>query len=98
MITDALVRSIAVIVGTMLSTTSAAEVVIIPDVIIRGDDVTDFLSPPTVNLPVAEIASSTRIAIRAASSTTDATDRLFDAVIIGGVVAAGGGGESSHVF
>lgn len=59
-----------------------SEQIIIPDITLNSHDATDTLVPGTILLPVS-IPSGTRLAARAQSTTTDATDRLFDLSCIG---------------
>lgn len=76
-----------------------AEVVIIPDIKFIADTVADNIFPAGTFWHVDDIPASTRIAVDSATNTTNATDRLFDVVLICGevptVVTAGG---SAHVF
>lgn len=79
---------------------AASEVVLIPDLLVSSNAALDSFLPPVYGFPVP-IPSGSRISARSASTTTDATDRLLDVVVIGLVdsqVVAGGGGEHSSVF
>lgn len=71
-----------------------SEVVIIPDIKFIADTVSDNIFPAGMFWHTDDIAASTRIAVRAATDTTNATDRLIDVVLICGevpeVVTAGG--------
>lgn len=72
----------------------SSESVVVPDLFFAMSALTDapgfhwFFPVPI------EIASGTRLAVRAASNITDATDRLFDVIVLGfnGTSAGGGGG------
>lgn len=60
---------------------AAAEVVIVPSLHFNALATWDNIDPLTWSFPVS-IPLGSRIAVRAACSTTDATDRLFDVVLI----------------
>lgn len=74
-----------------------AETVVIPDLQFSSNAGADTFNPGSWSVPLS-IASGTRIAARAASGTTDATDRLFDVVLIGGTAPTTGGGEHAFAF
>lgn len=72
---------------------AASEVVAIPD-IYHG--VSIFECPPSCHAFYHTIASGTRIAVRAQCDITDATDRIFDIVLIGvNITAPAGGGAAT---
>lgn len=82
---------------------AASEVVLIPDLYTNhynGGGVNGLACwQPMAHAMATYIAASTRIAIRASCSITDATDRLSDVVIIVGTAPAeASGGEHSAVF
>lgn len=54
----------------------------VPDLILTSNTVFDAVIPPVYCVPV-DIANGTRIGLKAKCSTTDATDRLLDFVLIG---------------
>ena len=58
-----------------------AETVVIPDIGFISNTASDVFNPVNWALPL-DITSGTRIAARAKCGTTDATDRVFDLVII----------------
>lgn len=59
-----------------------SEQIIIPDIPFRADSFQDNLDPAIFRYQV-DIPSGLRLAMRAQCQTNDATDRLFDAVLIG---------------
>lgn len=59
-----------------------SETVVVPDLYMRYAATGEVMLPQAVYVPV-HIPSGTRVAARAQSSTADATDRLFDVVVIG---------------
>jgi hypothetical protein len=61
---------------------ATSELVIVPDLHFRADATSDILDPAFHALP-CNIPEGSRVAIRTQSQTTDATDRLADAVIVG---------------
>lgn len=62
---------------------AGSEQVIIPDILIAADGTSDLVWPP-VTLPFdVNIPEGSRLAIRARCSINDATDRTFDAGIVG---------------
>ncbi len=80
---------------------AASEVVLIPDVFFSISAGVDLPFASNWSIGVDEILAATRIAVRAQCEITDATDRLFDLILIGfnmAVPSGGGGGETSHVF
>lgn len=62
---------------------AGSEVVILPDWYLRSTASADGILPAVSPIFPIEIPASTRIAVRAQSTITDATDRLFDAFIYG---------------
>jgi hypothetical protein len=80
-----------------------AEVVLIPDSRMSARSLVAasgvLMVAPRSYTVLTYIPASTRIAVRASSNITDATDRLFDIAMIAGTAPAeGSGGEVSHVF
>ncbi len=63
-------------------TGAALTTIEIPDLIFTSNTVYDAVAPPVYCLPV-DIANGTRIGLKAKCSSTDATDRLLDFVLIG---------------
>lgn len=61
---------------------AAAEQLVVPDINLVAQASSDFMNPRLLGLPVS-IPAGTRLAARASCTTTDATDRLFDLVLIG---------------
>ena len=62
---------------------AGSEQTIVSNLFIRGDSSNDCVSTAmTLPLPIA-IPAGTRLAVRAQSDITNATDRLFDAVLYG---------------
>lgn len=78
---------------------AASEVVILPDIKFIADTVSDNIYPAGTFWHTDDIPASTRLAVRAATDTNNATDRLFDVVLICGevptIITAGG---SASVF
>jgi hypothetical protein len=62
---------------------AAAETVLIPDLALYGSATDDRVQPPMIGPFPCHIPSGTRLAVRAQSSITDATDRLFDVALYG---------------
>jgi hypothetical protein len=74
---------------------AGAESVVAADLHMTSHSADDRVEPASYLLPLT-ISSGTRIAVRAQCSITDATDRLFDVVLVGfngTAPAAGGGGQ-----
>jgi len=59
-----------------------SEQVILPDLALAASAGSDSIGPMAIGVP-AMIPSGTRIAVRAQSTITDATDRLFDVMLLG---------------
>jgi hypothetical protein len=77
---------------------AASESVVVPNLQFRGDVVSHCIHPQwSFPIPIV-IASGTRIAARAQCTTTDATDRLLDIIVVGfdGTAGGGGGGSATH--
>jgi hypothetical protein len=70
---------------------AGAEVVVLPDVTYHALDVYNGLNPGVIALPIS-IPAGSRIAVRLASTTTDATDRVLRVVVVGMGAAAGSTG------
>ena len=62
---------------------AASEQIIFDNIHTRCDSISDNLSPVFLGPIPVNIPSGTRVAVRAQSNITDATDRLFDVVIYG---------------
>ncbi len=60
-----------------------SEQIIIPDVLVQCQATDDTPSPNYTPLLPVQLAAGTRLAVRAACSITDATDRLLDVVLYG---------------
>lgn len=62
---------------------AASEQIIVPDLLHRCDgNGDDGVYPPYWSFPIS-IPAGSRVAVRAQAETTDATDRIFDAVLYG---------------
>lgn len=84
-----------------LSTGAAAsEVVLIPNIGLRHDTNAVDIYPHSHHYEVPSVASSTRLAMRAACDTNTAGQRTFDCILYGmddiSPQGAGGGGGASH--
>lgn len=62
---------------------AASEQVILPDIQLGVNDLADGYRPNTLGPFPASIPGGSRVAVRAQSNTTNATDRLFDIVLYG---------------
>jgi len=63
---------------------AGSEQVIVSNIMLDCNASNDLVAPQVMGpIPVPEIPAGTRIAVRAQCSITDATDRLFDAIIYG---------------
>ena len=81
---------------------AASEVVVVPDCSFSMDSSFDTLGPNVFCFPIS-IASGTRLAARAQSTVTDATDRVFQVEVIGVTNSgmnggSGGGGGGAFPF
>jgi hypothetical protein len=61
---------------------AGSEQVIIPNLVVQANTITDHITPQSYFLPIT-IPSGTRLAIRSQCSITDATDRLLDFTLHG---------------
>lgn len=62
---------------------AAAEVIVLPDILVGAQTASDMVTPQLMGPIPIDIASGTRLAVRAQSSITDATDRLLDVALYG---------------
>ena len=75
-----------------LSTGAAAsEVVLVPDIGYQSDNALTIIQPTNVTLN-ASISSGTRVAMRSQSTITDATDRVFNVVMVSQTLPSGSAG------
>lgn len=63
---------------------AGSEDIMIPDLLFLIDDALDEPNPNYIGPLPLHITEGTRIAVRASSTITDATDRLFDVILYGG--------------
>jgi len=75
---------------------AGAEVVVLADVPYHARDIQNGLNPGAIALPVS-IPAGSRIAVRLASSTTDAVDRVLRVVLVGMGAAPGAGSTGTGV-
>ena len=78
---------------------AASESIVIPNLAFSSNDSADSVGPIVFSFPLS-ISSGTRLAARAAATTNDATDRLFDVIVLGvsNGQPSGGGGASAYAF
>ena len=73
---------------------AASEVIFLPDIKLIADAFTDQLYPAGTFWHVDDLPASSRLAVRAATNTTNAVDRVFEVVLICGevpTIVTGGG-------
>jgi hypothetical protein len=76
---------------------AASESVIIPNIWVVATTEADLVQPIFIGPFPIEIASGTRLAVRAQCSINDATDRLLDVILLGfNGTASGGGSGGAH--
>jgi hypothetical protein len=61
---------------------AGSEQVLLGDMDLSASAGSDSIGPMAIGVPV-RIPAGTRLAVRAQSNITDATDRLFDAMLLG---------------